>query len=129
MIILRLCLLAALATFACATRAADAKNRLVILITIDGFADWLWDKPGLPIPVIRQMAAEGAEAEGMVVSNPSVTWPNHTTLVTGVSPARHGVLYNGVLFRQGPGKAPVVEPWIDKAKMIRTPTVYDLAYK
>ena len=39
----------------------------------------------------------------MKVSNPSVTWPNHTTMVTGVQPRRHGVLANGVLVRGGPG--------------------------
>ena len=44
-----------------------------------------------------------AAAGGMRVSNPSVTWPNHTTLMSGVHPERHGVLFNGVARRAGAG--------------------------
>ena len=36
-------------------------------------------------------------ARGMRPVNPTVTWPNHTSIVTGVTPARHGVLFNGPL--------------------------------
>ena len=42
-------------------------------------------------------AASGAVAERLIVSNPSVTWPNHTTLVTGVRADKHGVLSNGLI--------------------------------
>ena len=45
--------------------------------------------------------------------NPTVTWPNHTTLITGVTPAKHGVLFNGLL-RRDPGVPPVVEPWLPR---------------
>src|SRR5580765_7246659 len=77
-------------------------ERHVVLITIDGFpARMFWDAK-TPIPRIRQLAAEGAVADALRISNPTVTWPNHTTLVTGVSAARHSVLYNGILLREGP---------------------------
>ena len=59
--------------------------------------------------------------------NPTVTWPNHTSIVTGVTPARHGVLFNGTLIRQ-PGVVPRVEPWIDKSAMVKSPTLYDVAH-
>ena len=36
----------------------------------------------------------------MITSFPSVTWPSHTSLITGVQPARHGVIGNSVWSRK-----------------------------
>ncbi|HTH46514.1 MAG TPA: alkaline phosphatase family protein [Candidatus Limnocylindria bacterium] len=105
------------------------KDRTVVLITIDGFPAWLWADPTLPVPTLRRLAAEGAQASTMKVSNPAVTWINHTTLVTGVEPARHGVLFNGLLVRQGPGQVPMIEQWAVKSRLVHVPTVYDLAHQ
>ncbi len=107
---------------------AANKDRHVVLISIDGFPAYLWRDASIPLPNLRRLAAEGAVADAMTISNPAVTWPNHTTLVTGVSPQRHGVLYNGMVTRQGPGKPTKVEPWIDKKILVRVPTVYDAAF-
>jgi predicted AlkP superfamily pyrophosphatase or phosphodiesterase len=60
--------------------------------------------------------------------NPSVTWPNHTSMVTGVTPAKHGVLYNGLPVRPGPGQPLRVEPWVDKTQLVQAETVYDAAH-
>ena len=76
------------------------KDHHVILISIDGFPAWMWNDPSLQVPNLRKLAAEGASAKAMTVSNPSITWINHTTLVTGVEPRKHGVLFNGLLVRQ-----------------------------
>src|SRR6187431_1203266 len=76
-----------------------AKERTVVLISIDGFPAWMWHDPALPTPTLRRLAAEGATAGAMTVVNPSVTWINHTTLVTGVRAQKHGVLFNGLLVR------------------------------
>ena len=124
---LLLALLASLVT----AFAADvpAKDRIVVLVTIDGFPSWIWDDPALPMPFLQKLAREGAVAKAMTIANPSITWPNHTTLVTGVTPARHGVLFNGMMVRQGPGMPLKLEPWKNKAELIRVPTVYDLAFK
>lgn len=108
---------------------AQDTNRHVILISLDGFPARLWHDESLPVPNLRRLASEGAAAEAMTVSNPSVTWINHTTLVTGVTPRRHGVLYNGLLVRHGPDQPPKVEPWVDKELMVFAPTLYDAAYK
>ena len=59
--------------------------------------------------------------------NPTVTWPNHTTLITGVTPAKHGVLFNGLLKRD-PGVPPRVEPWLPRDEMVRVKTLYDIAH-
>src|SRR5688572_31434859 len=106
-----------------------AKDRTVILISIDGMPAWLWADPTLPIPNLRRLAREGAVADAMTVSNPSITWINHTTLVTGVPPQKHGVLFNGLLIRQPMPLPPMIEQWRDKADLVRVPTVYDVAHQ
>ncbi len=104
-------------------------ERTVIVISIDGFPAWLWRDQTMPIPNLRKLASAGAVAESMVASNPTITWINHTTLVTGVEPRRHGVLFNGLLHRGAPGQPPTIEQWADKAAMVRVPTLYDAAFK
>ncbi len=110
-------------------RGADAPSRTVVVISLDGFPAYALGDPKLPIPTLRRLIREGASAAAMSVVNPSVTWPNHTTMVTGVPPSKHGVLFNGMLVRDT-GTPPMrVEPWRDKAEMVRVPTVYDLAFR
>ncbi len=123
--------LALLVTLAASVLAEtiSAKDRIVVLISVDGFPAWIWKDPNLVIPNLRKLAADGAVAERMTVSNPSITWINHTTLVTGVNPQRHGVLFNGLLVRGGPTMPPAIEQWRDKADMVFAPTVYDAAFK
>lgn len=124
-----LALLVALSSAALSTpqRAPGAANHVVI-ISLDGFAGWALDDPHLPVPTLRRLAAGGAVAKGMRPVNPTVTWPNHTSMVTGVAPSKHGVLFNGLLIRQ-PGVAPRIEPWRDKKEMIRARTLYDVAHE
>lgn len=105
-----------------------AKDRVVVLISLDGFPAWMWKERTLIAPHLRQLAADGAQAEAMTVSNPSITWINHTTLVTGRTPENHGVLYNGLLVRGEPGQPPAIEQWRDKADLVRVPTLYDVAF-
>ena len=107
-----------------AAGGADAPDH-VVLITIDGFAAYLLDDPQLSAPTIRQLIADGAVAEGMRVTNPAVTWPNHTTLITGVRADRHSCLINGVLQRGAPGKPVKVEPNSDRAALVAVPTIFD----
>jgi predicted AlkP superfamily pyrophosphatase or phosphodiesterase len=106
-----------------------AKDRIVVLISLDGLPAFVMEDPRLPVPTLRRLAREGAVVKRMTVSNPSVTWPVHTSMVTGVPGARHSVLYNGLLVRQGPKSPPRVEPYHDKTELVRAPTVYDLAHQ
>lgn len=105
-----------------------ASDRLVVLISIDGFPASLWRRSDSPTPNLKKLAAAGAQADAMTVANPSLTWPNHTTLITGVSPRRHRVLFNGLLIRKGPGEAPAIDPRATKEQLVHAPTVYDLAH-
>ena len=88
-------LIAMLASLAMSLVAFEvqAQQRPVILIGIDGFrADYL-DR-GVT-PTLSRLASEGAVAEGgMRPSFPSVTFPNFYTLVTGLHPDHHGLVYN-----------------------------------
>ena len=119
------------AAFLCSLLAASAtaqnRNRHVVVISLDGFPASLLRDPKLPFPVLRKLIQEGATAEGMTSVNPTVTWPNHTSMITGVGPAQHGLLYNGMPVRAGEGKPLRIEPWVDKKELVQAPTVYDAA--
>lgn len=77
---------------------------------------------------MRKLIAEGAVADSLEPVNPTVTWPNHTAIVTGATPAQTGVLYNGLPVRGGEGKPLRVEPWVPKDELVRVRTVYDAAH-
>ncbi len=105
--------------------AYPATNDHVILITIDGLAAFYLANPQAPLPTLRKLAAEGASAEALHVSNPATTWPNHTTLVTGVHPEKHSVLFNGLLVRNGPGEPVGIDAERDKGDLVAVPTICD----
>ena len=111
---------------AAALAQTPQKNRHVVLISIDGFAAYSLKDPNVPVPAMRRLIANGAVAEGMQVVNPAVTWPNHTSMVTGVTPAKHSVLYNGLAVRSGDTWK--VEPWVDKPELVKATTIYDVAH-
>lgn len=100
----------------------------MLIISIDGLPAYLLDDPRVPMPTIRRLAREGAVAAGMRVINPSMTWPNHATIATGVRADRHGVLFNGRLLRAGP-RRPVTVEHRDRDELVRVPTLYDLAHR
>ena len=82
-----------------------------MVISLDGFPAYALDDPRLPIPTLRKLAREGAAATAMKPINPTVTWPNHTTMVTGVDAAHHQVLLNGLLTRNQADGSITMEPW------------------
>lgn len=106
-----------------------AGSNHIVLISLDGFAGWAMDDPHLPVPTLRRLAQNGATArDGMRPVNPTVTWPNHTSMVSGVGAARHTLLFNGLLIRE-PGVPPRIEPWRDRTEMVRARTIYDVAHE
>ena len=109
---------------------AARKDRHVVLISVDGLASYYFDDPKAHMPTIRSLAENGARAKRMKCSFPSVTWPNHTTLVTGVEPGRHGVIGNNYFDRETKKTVPFIpDPLFDKHEIVKVPTVYDVAHQ
>lgn len=96
----------------------------VVLISIDGLKpEYVLgaDEYGLKIPNLRALVERGTHASAVVGVVPTVTYPSHTTLVTGVSPARHGVLSNTTFDPLAKNQ----EGWYWYASDIRVPTLWD----
>jgi predicted AlkP superfamily pyrophosphatase or phosphodiesterase len=98
------------------------------LISIDGFADFYWRDPHVRAPTLRALAERGTVADGATAVFPSTTWPTHVSLVTGVRPARHGVVGNHVLNRTTRRAEDLTgDPIYDAGALLTAPTVYDRA--
>lgn len=105
-----------------------AADRAVLLVSVDGLAHFYFDDPKAEMPNIRKLAQQGVRAEKMKAVLPTVTWPNHTTLVTGVTPGKHGVVGNTYLDRKTNEVVPLIwDPLFDKEQIIKVPTIYDVA--
>jgi predicted AlkP superfamily pyrophosphatase or phosphodiesterase len=116
--------------FAGASSAAAAhKDRCVVLISLDGLANFYLDDPKADMPFLRSLIRSGARAQGTICTFPTVTWPNHTTMVTGAPASLHGVIGNSYLDRKTGEKVQLLtDPVFDKDEVVRTPTVYDVAH-
>ena len=75
---------------------------IVVLVSIDGFR-WDYLQRFAP-PTLTRLAAEGVRAEGLVPQFPSMTFPNHYTIVTGLRLAHHGILSNNMETADIPGR-------------------------
>jgi hypothetical protein len=76
-------------------------------------------------PFLRRLAAEGTYAEGVIGVWPTVTYPSHTTLVTGVSPAEHGIYAN----LEFDPEHHFAESWFWCAAQIRVSTLWQAAHR
>jgi predicted AlkP superfamily pyrophosphatase or phosphodiesterase len=66
----------------------------VILISIDGFRSDYIDK--YSAPTLSALARQGARARWMIPVYPSLTFPNHYSIATGLHPERHGITGNNI---------------------------------
>ncbi len=114
-----------LAAFSFGARAQE-RHVPVVLISIDGLKpEYVLqaDAHHLRIPNLRRFPQEGSFAEGVRGVVPTVTYPSHTTLITGTSPARHGIYANTTFDPEGKNRG----GWYWYAEDIRVPTLWDLA--
>jgi predicted AlkP superfamily pyrophosphatase or phosphodiesterase len=122
-----LCLLAP-ALFVSAAPQSTTRARRVLVISLDGLdARYLRDadRYGLKIPTLRRLMAGGAWSRaGVVGVFPSVTYPSHTTLVTGALPRRHRIYGNAVF---EPPPLPQTDSWYWFARDIRADTLWQAA--
>lgn len=105
---------------------AATHGPIVVLITIDGFPARALHDPRLPMPTLRMLETNGAHAEGMKPINPTITWPNHTTLITGVNASEHHVMANGFITPSDRSTLQV-DPWVPKDELVHARTLYDAA--
>lgn len=117
-------LLVAVCTIYTGTMAQNQKAKYVILVSIDGFRSDFYKDPSWPAPHLQQLAKQGVYAQGVNGVFPTVTYPSHTTLITGVTPSRHGILYNTVFAPGGEGGQ-----WYTDSKQIQAQTLWDAVRK
>jgi predicted AlkP superfamily pyrophosphatase or phosphodiesterase len=121
-------LLAGLCFSAVAVAQDQTQPPLLVMISIDGLRpDYITaaDAHGAKVPNLRRFLKEGAYAEGVAGVVPTVTYPSHTTLVTGVWPAKHGIFANTTFDPLQKN----YQGWYWYAEDIRVPTLWDAAAK
>jgi predicted AlkP superfamily pyrophosphatase or phosphodiesterase len=109
--------------------AQPRRDSHVIMISIDGLVPDYYLEParlGLRVPNLVRMKLEGAYAEGVEGIFPTVTYPAHTTLITGVRPAVHGIVQNRIF--EAP-TAPQTREWYWYADTVKTETLWSMARK
>jgi predicted AlkP superfamily pyrophosphatase or phosphodiesterase len=87
-----------------------ANKNIVVMVSFDAFR---WDYSKIyKTPNLNKLALEGVKAERMISSFPTVTFPNHYSIATGLYPDHHGIINNtffapdlNLLYRIGDRKA------------------------
>lgn len=98
----------------------------VLLISIDGLrpGDVIEaEQRGLKLPNLTRFVREGAYARGVTGVLPTVTYPSHATLLTGTSPAKHGVVGNTTFDSKQINQG----GWYWYASDIKVPTLWEAA--
>ena len=79
------------------TPASQPAASHVVIISVDGFRPDMY-LPGpsrvVRTPAIDALRARGSWAEGVVGVYPSLTYPSHTSIATGMLPVHHGIVQN-----------------------------------
>ncbi len=100
------------------------KAEHVILVSVDGFRPDFYLDSEWQTTHMHQLMKEGSYAKGVNSVLPSMTYPSHTTMVTGVQPAKHGVYFNNMF---EPGKKKGLIYWYDTS--IHSPTLWEAVQK
>jgi len=106
--------------------ASGATVKHLIIISIDSLMPEAYlhpDAHGLKIPNLREIVRNGAYSPGVRTVMPALTYPAHTSLVTGANPATHGIVSNRTDDPEGRGAEYL--RWYTED--IRVPTLYQLA--
>jgi arylsulfatase A-like enzyme len=72
--------------------ASDPPEPVVVLVSIDGFR-WDFDRFA-ETPALDRMARAGLKAESLQPAFPTLTFPNHFSIATGLLPQHHGIVAN-----------------------------------
>lgn len=121
---LALSLLSLLFIVASTAPAAQAKKR-VLIISIDGVPSSMMQNEWHRTPNLRELARRGAWGSALTIF-PSMTWPSHTSIITGCLPAKHGVVGNR-WYDASKGKVMHASTYA-KDELVKVPTLYDIAH-
>ena len=111
--------LLALLLAACASVTPHASaSRHLVLISIDALRPEFYLDPMFDAPVLRALASEGSHARAAESVFPTLTYPSHASIVTGVRPARHGILFNTLPRVEGGSR------WYEEAADLRAPALW-----
>ena len=91
---------------------AEPRVHHVFIFSIDGGKPAVIEKSDMP--VLKKLAAEGAYSWKATTIFPSKTLPAHTSMLTGVGPDKHNVLWNDFLPEKG---------------IVHVPTVFSIAHE
>ncbi len=109
--------------------AQPRRDAHVIIISIDGLVpDYYTESSrlGLRVTALTEMKLGGAYADGVEGVFPSVTYPAHTSIITGVRPAAHGIYQNRIF--EAPTDPQTLE-WHWFANALKSETLWAMAKK
>src|SRR3954454_8313733 len=115
-----------LAVFLAPGYGQTSSRHALIVVSIDGMhPDYVRraDQFHLKIPVLRKLYRDGAHASSVRGVLPTVTFPSHTTLVTGVWPVRHGIFNNTIFDPTGKD----LGDWYWYSEDVQVPTLWKAA--
>lgn len=107
--------------------STNANRHPVVLISIDGLRGRTLStlkSKHVNAPNLIEFVENGSVADGLTGVFPTVTYPSHTTLVTGVSPNVHGILGNGLFDPEHNTR----NAWYWYARQIERPALWDRAH-
>lgn len=96
------------------------KSKYVVMISIDGLRPEFYKDHSWPAPNIQALARNGVYADGVRGVFPTVTYPSHTTILTGALPAKHGIYYNTPFEPEGQ-----TGNWYWEESLIKVATLWD----
>ena len=94
----------------------------LLVVSVDGLDQRYLDNPSLKIPNLRRVIKDGEASKGVIGIVPTVTWPSHTTIISGVSAWDHGILSNRRPAEEG-------GDYYWSVSLLKRPTLLDAAAK
>jgi arylsulfatase A-like enzyme len=106
-------------------KAAPAKQHgRVLLITFDALRPEAYREDRFHTPNLRALAARGISSKKVTGIFPTLTYPSHTTIATGVRAARHGIVSNTIFDPKDGGRR-----WYFEAAQMRATPLWDAAHR
>jgi len=88
--------LMALFLLACSSRTGNWSDNRVVLISIDGFRGDILKQHDFEssLPNLHRLVVDGESCSNVKTVFPSLTYPAHTSMISGVLPKHHGIINN-----------------------------------